>query len=505
MSFNSPFYALFLFIIAVIYWGIPAQIELRLWLILASSLIFYSSLQWYYIPLFLVITAINWQLGKSLTPTKSSSSAPASQNQQHHQNHQRKKFLLGLGIALNILVLVGFKYIPFFLGSIASLYQQFTGFPLEVTQNSSQWVMDNLVVPLGISFFTFESIAYLVDSFKGQVSSGSLLQFTAYKLFFPKFISGPITPYDDFYRQVKQQSPPQLYQLSEAVWLITIGIIKKALLADRLGILVDLCFSNAERAGSVDLWLGIIAYGFQLYLDFSGYVNMARGSAMLLGFNLPENFDFPYFSTSIGDFWRRWHMTLGSWLRQYLYFPLGGSRVGLARTCSNLIVVMLIAGIWHGAAWGFLVWGGLHGLALALHRLTDILSRQSPSLQKFWQHPGGVLLAWFLTQSMVFLTWVFFRLPNLEQSGLVLSHLWGHQGDIQFAEQVYQGSIGLDPLQLLTLMAILWSFLTLNFCLERTLKLQLNWHLKLFLIPLVLLSVWLLAPEGGLPYIYFDF
>ncbi|NJL91782.1 MAG: hypothetical protein HC916_19900 [Coleofasciculaceae cyanobacterium SM2_1_6] len=280
MSFNSPFYALFLLIVAVIYWAIPAQIELRLLLILASSLIFYSSLQWYYIPLFLVITAINWQLGKSLTPPKSNSSTPANQN---HQNHQRKKILLGLGIALNILVLVGFKYIPFFLGAIANLYQQFTGFPLEVTQNSSQWVMDNLVVPLGISFFTFESIAYLVDSFKGQVSSGSLLQFTAYKLFFPKFISGPITPYDDFYRQVKQQSPPQLYQLSEAVWLIAIGIIKKALLADRLGILVDLCFSNAERAGSVDLWLGIVAYGFQLYLDFSGYVNMARGECPALG------------------------------------------------------------------------------------------------------------------------------------------------------------------------------------------------------------------------------
>lgn len=505
MSFNSPLYILFLFIVVVLYWVIP-QVELQLFLLLIASSLFYSSLfyssflslylQWYYIPLFLLITIINWQLGKSVAFNKRDSKKGTK---------LRKKIILWLGIILNVLLLAGFKYIPFLLGTMSSIYQQFTNTPLVSLQDTTQWVADSLVVPLGISFFTFESIAFLVDSFQGQIVVGSLLQFTTYKLFFPKLISGPITAYDEFYRQINQKSPPQIHQLIEGVWLIAIGIFKKAMVADRLGVLVELCFSNAERAGSTDLWLGIIAYGFQLYLDFSGYVDMARGSAMLLGFNLPENFDFPYFTTSIADFWRKWHMTLGSWLRQYLYFPLGGSRIGLIRTCFNLILVMLIAGIWHGAAWGFLVWGGLHGIGLAVHRLTDVISKKSPTLQQFWQHPGGILVAWFLTQAMVFLTWVFFRLPNLEQSKLVLNHLWGHRGDIQFAQQVYQRTIGLNPTQLFTLLAILWVCLTINFFVQRHLKLDISWHLKLFMIPLILFIVWLLAPEGGLPYIYFNF
>jgi len=505
MSFNSPTYILFLLIVVIFYWVIP-QVEFQLFLLVIASLIFYSSLlygsllsiylQWYYIPLFLLITIINWQLGKSVAFNK---------RDLRTTTKVRKRSILWLGIILNILLLAGFKYIPFLLGTVSSIYQQFNNTPLVSLQDTTQWVADSLVVPLGISFFTFESIAFLVDSFKGQIVVGSLLQFTTYKLFFPKLISGPITAYDEFYRQINQKSPPRPQQFTEGVWLIAIGIFKKALIADRLGILVELCFSNAERAGSTDLWLGIIAYSLQLYLDFSGYVDMARGSAMLLGFNLPENFDFPYFSTSIADFWRKWHMTLGNWLRQYLYFPLGGSKVGLTRTCFNLILVMLIAGIWHGAAWGFLVWGGLHGLALAVHRLIDVISKKLSILQQFWQHPGGILVAWFLTQGMVLLTWVFFRLPNLEQAKLVFNHLWGHKGDIQFAQQVYQRTIGLNPTQLSSLLAILWLCLTLNFFMQRHLKLDVSWHLKLFMIPLILFIVWLLAPEGGLPYIYFNF
>lgn len=505
MSFNSPFYILFLFIVVVFYWAIP-QAELQLFLLLIASLFFYGSLlfssllyaylQWYYIPLFLLITLFNWQLGKIIAFDKRDT---------RKSTKNRKRIFLWVGIIFNILLLAGFKYIPFLLGTVSSIYQQLNNAPLVAVQDATLWVTESLVVPLGISFFTFESIAFLVDSFRGQIVVGSLLQFTTYKLFFPKLISGPITAYDEFYRQINKKSQPQLPQIAEGAWLITIGIFKKALIADRLGFLVGLCFGNAERAGSTDLWLGIIAYGLQLYLDFSGYVDMARGSAMLLGFNLPENFDFPYFSTSIADFWRKWHMTLGSWLRQYLYFPLGGSRVGLVHTCFNLILVMLIAGIWHGAAWGFLVWGGLHGIALAVHRLTDVASKKSPSLQLFWQHPGGILLAWFLTQSMVLLTWVCFRLPNLDQAGMVLSRLWGHRGDVQFAQQIYQGTIGLNPPQLFTLLAILWVCLTLNFFLQRHLKVDVNLHLKLFMIPLILFIVWLLAPEGGMPYIYFNF
>jgi len=271
-----------------------------------------------------------------------------------------------------------------------------------------------------------------------------------------------------------------------------------------LGIYVDLSFTNLQRAGSEDLWLAIFAYGLQLYLDFSGYVDMARGTALLLGWYLPPNFDFPYFSASIADFWRRWHMTLGDWLRNYLYFPLGGSRVGLWRTCLNLSLVMLIAGIWHGAAWGFIVWGGLHGLALAVHRLTDVLFKRL-RLEFLWENPIGIAIGWLLTQAMVFGSWIFFRLPDLKDSGWAISHLWGHTADVQFADKVYVEALGLERVHLTWILAALAAAMLGNYALSRSLKLELNWPMKLVLVPLCLYAVWVLAPKGGLPYIYFDF
>jgi alginate O-acetyltransferase complex protein AlgI len=232
---------------------------------------------------------------------------------------------------------------------------------------------------------------------------------------------------------------------------------------------------------------------------------MARGSAILLGFNLPQNFDFPYFSTSIADFWRRWHMTLGDWLRNYLYFPLGGSRQGLVQTCLNLMIVMAIAGIWHGAAWGFIVWGLFHGLALVVHRLTDGLSSQNSRLKDFWQSLAGTITAWFLTQLTVFFTWIFFRLPNLKDSWLVVQRLWGHPADAQFAQKVYQDAIGMGAVQITLLLGGLVTVMGIAYSFDRLLKLQLNWTLKLMLVPVCLFAVWLLAPQGALPYIYFDF
>jgi alginate O-acetyltransferase complex protein AlgI len=253
------------------------------------------------------------------------------------------------------------------------------------------------------------------------------------------------------------------------------------------------------------LWLAIFAYGLQLYLDFSGYVDIARGSALLLGFNLPENFDFPYFSTNIADFWRRWHISLGDWLRNYLYFPLGGSRQGLARTCLNLLIIMLIAGIWHGAAWGYVIWGGLHGLALMIHRLTDALSQRFVWMRNCWQSLLGVALGWVLTQSMVFTSWVFFRLPDLKQANWVIQHLWDESGDIQFAQKVYKEALNLDRPQVALLVGGLALSMSVIYTFYRGLKIQLNWPIKLLLVPICLYAVWVLAPGGKLPFIYFDF
>ncbi len=496
MTFISLTYAIFLVSVIGIYWSVPVQ-WLRMWALLAASIAFYASLQVQYVPLLLAAAWITYRLGQII------GSSPDWRREdwqfaQQDWNRQRLKVLI-FGIVLNVVMLFGFKYVPFALSSLGVL----TG--MQSLQEGAAWTGASLVAPLGLSFFCFECIAYLVDVYRGAPAAQQFLRFSAYKLFFPKLISGPITRYQLFAAQLKEQQFPAIDRIVEGLWLIACGAVKKGLLADNLGVLVDLSFQNVERAGSTDLWLATVAYGFQLYLDFSGYVDMARGSAMLLGFNLPQNFDFPYFSTSIADFWRRWHMTLGDWLRNYLYFPLGGSRRGLLRTCLNLLIVMTIAGIWHGAAWGFIVWGVLHGLALVVHRLNDAIANRNERLKQFWQNPIGIIFSWLLTQWMVFAAWIFFRLPDVKDSWLVVTRLWGHPADAQFAQKVYLETFGLEPIQIAALLGILTTLMGIAYLFHRLLKLQLNWHIKLLLVPACLFAVWLLSPEGALPYIYFDF
>ncbi|MEJ1933011.1 MBOAT family O-acyltransferase, partial [Nostoc sp. NIES-2111] len=340
---------------------------------------------------------------------------------------------------------------------------------------------------------------------RGAPATNNFLQFATYKLFFAKLISGPITRYHSLANQFNALQFPTADTISEALWLIARGAVKKGILADRLGIFVDLCFGNLQRAGSSDLWLATFAYGLQLYLDFNGYVDIARGTALLFGLILPENFDFPYFTTSIAEFWRRWHMTLGDWLRNYVYFPLGGSRQGLTRTCWNLFLVMLIAGIWHGSAWGFVVWGVYHGLALVVHRLTDVMSDRYEKLALFWENPLGVVVAWLLTQVMVFTSWIWFRLPNLQESSLVVQHLLGHNADAQFAQKVYVEALNTSQSQVSAILFSIVALMGITYVFKGRLKLELNWPIKLVFVPLCLYAVWLFAPEGSLPYIYFDF
>ncbi|MDI9635468.1 MBOAT family protein [Geitlerinema splendidum] len=499
MTFPSILYGVFLLSVCGVYWSVE-QMWLRLWMLLVASLVFYSSLQPQYVPLLVAIAFVNFRLGCDLGTDVKRKDVPENVWRSGQPDWNRRRLvLLCFGIALNVLLLLGFKYIPFILTTVGTVAD------LPGAIASAQWISTNWIAPLGLSFFCFESIAYLIDVYRGAPASRQFLEYVTYKLFFPKLISGPITRYHQLSTQLKTLTFPTAEKIAEGLWLIAFGAAKKALIADRLGIFVDLSFDNLLRAGSVDLWLATFAYGLQLYLDFSGYVDIVRGSALLLGLNLPENFDYPYFSRSIADFWRRWHMTLGDWLRNYLYFPLGGSRLGLVRTCLNLLTIMLIAGIWHGAAWGFIVWGILHGLALVIHRLTEALSKRQESLQNWWQSIPGTLCAWGITQVMVFVSWIFFRLPNLRESTWAIAHLFGHSADPQYVQKVYLETMGLNPLQFGLLLWLLVGLMAIVYTVHRQLKLQLNWPLKLFLVPVCLYAVWQLAPQGGLPYIYFDF
>ena len=508
MKFISPEYAIFLCLTLICYWRIAQTQNHKLWVIVISSIVFYISfLQIQYFPVILIMILVNYWIGKILLESQIIEYKEIQDRLGEEYFHrwlprgkQQRRRVLVAGVIFNILLLIASKYIPFFLTIIAPLN------PKDI-QPLAVWMKTNFLPPLGISFLSFESAAYLIDVYKGSPATGNLLKYAAYKLFFPKLVSGPITHYQQFAPQLNNLKFPSNERLTEAGWLIAIGAIKKTLIADNLDIYVRLVFdpSTLDRAGSIDLWLAIFAYGLQLYLDFSGYVDIVIGTSILFGINLPTNFDFPYMSTSIADFWRRWHISLGNWLRDYIYIPLGGSRLGLVRTCLNLFALMLISGIWHGADWGYLVWGIIHGSMLIVHRLMNVLSEKIAPLDLFWRSRWGVLCSWLLTQSLVFVAWIWFRLPNLSQSNLVFSHLWGYARDAQFATKVYVESIKLTDSQILLILVTLTISMVIAYTFDRLLKLNLNWHLKLVLIPVCLYIVSLLSPAESLAFIYFDF
>ncbi|NJK60020.1 MAG: MBOAT family protein [Oscillatoriales cyanobacterium SM2_1_8] len=481
MDFLSLEYGTFLLALTGVYWCIPS-VTVRLLLLLTASLFFYALLQLKFVWLLLVNIGLNLMLGRKI----------------YQSTGRSQRRWLVAGIAYNLALLLVFKYVPFLATTLGNVTGWRGAFAF------ADWARQNIVTPVSISFFAFEMIAYLVNVARGQAPAQDVLSFAVYETLFMKMRAGPIVRYQDFLPQLRLPRWPQTLDLVEGVWLIAVGVTKKALMADNLGRFVDLSLENMERGGSWDLWLVLVAYGLQIYGDFSGYIDMARGSALLLGFRLPQNFDFPYFATSIADFWRRWHMTLGHWVRDYLYIPLGGSRQGTLITCGNLLVVMTLVGIWHGANWGFIIWGIWHGFALAMHRLGRDVATALPERPPFWATGWGQALALILTQGVVLVGWLPFRLPNLTDTGLMLSRLWGKGADPQYALKVYVEAMGLSfaQISLLTVGAI--AVMAVAYRCDRA-KLHLAPIYKMALVPLALYAAALLSPSQTVPFIYFDF
>jgi D-alanyl-lipoteichoic acid acyltransferase DltB (MBOAT superfamily) len=269
------------------------------------------------------------------------------------------KLLLAFGLAVNVATIGYFKYTLFFAEEIAARF----GLALEVGQ---------IVLPLGISFFIFQKIAYLVDAYRGEVRAGGFLSFALFVSFFPQLIAGPIVHHSEVIPQFGQKSTyrPNLDNLSRGIGIFVLGLAKKTVLADTIATYATPVFRAAQAGAEPTLfeaWGGALAYTFQLYFDFAGYSDMAIGLALMFNIRLPINFNSPYKATNIIDFWRRWHITLSRFLRDYLYIPLGGNRHGVARRYGNLMLTMLLGGLWHGAGWTFIVWGGLHGMFLFMN------------------------------------------------------------------------------------------------------------------------------------------
>jgi alginate O-acetyltransferase complex protein AlgI len=389
MLFTSAEYLLFLPVIVALFWLLPTRF--RLPMLLVASYGFYMSFIPGFILLILPMTLFNWLWGKVL-----------------YRDHTNRN-LLGIGIAVNLIILAVFKYSNFFAGSFAQIIKMTGG-------ADPNWTF-NIILPLGISFFTFEYIHYLFEIRRGNKPIDSFVLFALFAAFFPTQIAGPIKRYPDFVAQMQAKTKLQLSYFDEGIPLIIIGMAKKLLLADNLSTFVQMGVSAPTMYSGPELWLFAYAFAFQIYFDFSGYTDIGRGSAMLFGYHIPINFNMPYIARNMSDFWHRWHISLSSWLRDYLFIPLGGSKGSRWQTNRNLFITMALGGLWHGASWNFVVWGIYHGLALIVHREFAMWKASQAWLMAFLQKPV-IAKAWhysslLLTFHAVCIGWVFFRLQNI--------------------------------------------------------------------------------------------
>lgn len=334
----------------------------------------------------------------------------------------QRKFWLTTSIIGNLGLLGFFKYFVFVQTNINTLIKAFGGTPFEIIK---------VALPTGISFYTFQAMSYTIDVYRGKVEpTNSLLDFACYVSLFPQLIAGPIVRYSQVAEQLKQRDHT-LDKFSKGVLLFIIGFAKKILLANPMGEVADATFSAVSPIW-YDAWIGIISYAFQIYFDFSGYSDMAVGLGLMLGFEFPMNFNHPYRAESITDFWRRWHISLSTWLRDYLYIPLGGNRKGPYRTYLNLMIVMLLGGLWHGAKWTFVIWGAIHGILLAYERMIG-----KDSLYKGLPKPLRIMITFVI----VSIAWVFFRADNLSLAIEYLGSMFGlsstHSGSVLIESVIY--------------------------------------------------------------------
>ncbi len=354
-----------------------------------ASLFFYSWWNIAYLPIILSSMLFNYVLGNSL-------------NENLYKVKIGKKTLLSIGIAANVSLLGYFKYSDFFIANLNCAF-------------GSQMELLHLALPLAISFFTFQQIAYLVDSYKGETKEYDFLNYSLFVTFFPQLIAGPIVHHAEMMPQFASRwnLAKNYKNIALGLFIFSIGLFKKVFIADTFALWANNGFANPQALNMLEAWATSLSYTFELYFDFSGYTDMAIGAALLFNIRLPINFNSPYKALNIQDFWRRWHITLSRFLRDYVYIPLGGNRTGSFRTYNNLLATFVIGGIWHGAGWTFVFWGFLHGAALVVHRL--------------WQNLGinmSKALAWFLTFNFVNIAWVFFRAESFGDAVNILKNMF---------------------------------------------------------------------------------
>jgi alginate O-acetyltransferase complex protein AlgI len=475
MLFPTATFAIFFLIVLPTSWLLMERQRLwRPWMLVASY-VFYAWWDWRFIFLLAGSTVANHVLAVAI---HRSSTVHA------------RKLLLAAALALDLGLLGYFKYVDFFLSSGQNVLSSFGLEPgIGVV---------SVVLPVGISFYTFMAISYVVDTYRRELEPASFGRFAVYLSFFPHLVAGPIVRASELLPQLKGPRSQREVNTSRAFFLILTGLFFKMVIANHLaGALVDDVFAAPNQHSSLEVLVGVYGYAVQIFADFYGYTSIAIGVALLLGFEFPQNFAAPYTAVSLQDFWRRWHMTLSRWLRDYLYIPLGGSRKGRLLTYRNLMLTMLLGGLWHGAAWTFVVWGGIHGAGLALerYRRDRRVARGLPDpLDSAWRRWAGRLL----TFHVVCFAWIFFRADSFDRAGDVLARLvtaWGQPSPLVTGSVLLAIVIGIASqyVPARTVDSVLGAFRSFPVPAQAA------------CVALLLTVIDILGPTGVAPFIYFRF
>jgi alginate O-acetyltransferase complex protein AlgI len=401
--FHTEGFLLFFAVVAGVYWAIPRRWNTgRVCLLVAASFHFYAA--WNASLAFLVLGSATFDF---LVARRIEAATGRT-----------RTAWTAASVLSNLGLLAYFKYRGFFLGELHELLTGLGGDP-----SFSKLSPLDILVPFGISFYTFEAISYAVDVYRGTVrAERSLPHFLLFILFFPHLVAGPIVRAKDFLTQSRKVKRWNWVRVQLGVQFFLIGVFKKLAVADRMAQFSDPVLGDPEAASSGAIWLAVLAYSLRIYADFSGYSDMAVGLAHLLGYRLTPNFNMPYLAANVGEFWRRWHISLSNWLRDYVYIPLGGSRGGAWATDRNLMATMLLGGLWHGATWSYVVWGGVHGLLLVFHRHFRKFAVTRPGLTALLETRLGTAGRVALTFTAVSVAWVFFR-PDLSQAVTILERM----------------------------------------------------------------------------------
>ncbi|MEM0912232.1 MAG: MBOAT family protein [Pseudomonadota bacterium] len=485
MLFNSSQFLLFFALFFPTYWLLQSNLKYRNTLLLIGSYVFYGSWDWRFLSLIMLSTVVDFYVGRQMTASG---------------DDRKRKRLLMVSLCVNLGILGVFKYLGFFVNSFVDLLQS-----LNLEAN---YVTLNIILPVGISFYTFQTLSYTIDIYRRKMEpSKSLLDFATFVAFFPQLVAGPIERAKALLPQIETNRKFSFTQLREGAYLVLWGLTKKCLIADRLAVYVDAVFTDPGAATGPQTVIAVFFFSIQIYCDFSGYSDIARGIAKMLGIELMVNFNTPYLSRSIKEFWSRWHISLSTWFRDYVYIPLGGNREGEYKTRRNLFITFVVSGLWHGANYTFLIWGFLH----ASGQLIETEVNNYASAMKLPPFLGTVT-GFIWTFTFVNFCWIFFRAENISDAFIVINNC------VSAIPVLLQDgfSIGMESLQVAmsrTEFVLSIYFVILLFCVDFFLKdrgienvssnlyLPVRWVFSWFL----LVNFLMLAPSDTGSFIYFQF